>query len=364
MKTRALNNYGASRGLEAYDIDWASKEEVAELGRLCATECVVFVNDRITTEQLYDSMIQWGDPSQSLAHRYVLEKKLEGRHWRELVLNLFYISSTNKDQITKKEITRAVSMVSYKKDDRGRPAGIFQNGELDWHSDQCATDDGQRIIGLQSVSDTDRSQTQFLCTHDAYESLSSDMKSMVKELYVRHKWRDYVMAPGLDDVQTLLIHYNMVPLDGMETRLYHETAIGLSGIKMPSHSYDGFVGMSRKESDRVLKELTNAVYKEQYVYTQNWQDGQIVFMDQEITLHKRPTNVKDGDKRTMARSITYVNNLYPAVPAAQIANHVRWNGQLYDLDTFASLVDADRLKTFTEQENESYIGTPRLDVLA
>jgi alpha-ketoglutarate-dependent taurine dioxygenase len=364
MKTRSLQNYGASRGLEAYDIDWNNREEVIELGRLCASECIVFVNDCITTEQLYETMIQWGGPSQSLAHRYVLEKKLEGRHWRELVLNLFYISSTNKDQITKKEITQAVSMVSYKKDERGRPAGIFQNGELDWHSDQCATDDGQRVIGLQSVSDTNRSQTQFLCTHDAYESLSSDMRSLIKELYVKHKWRDHVMAPGLDAIQTLLIHYNMVPLDGMETRLYHETATGLSGIKMPSHSYDGFVGMSRDESDKILKELAQSVYQDKYVYTQNWQDGQIVFMDQEITLHKRPTNVKDGDRRTMARSITYLNHLYPDAPQAQIAKQVRWNGHLYDLDEFAKMIDADRLKTFMEQEHEGYIGDYKLDAVA
>jgi alpha-ketoglutarate-dependent taurine dioxygenase len=358
MKTRALNNYGASCGLEAYDIDWTTKEEVLELGRLCATECIVFVDDKITTEQLYNTMIQWGDPSQSLAHRYVLEKKLEGRHWRELVLNLFYISSTNKNEITKKEITQAVSMVSYKKDDRGRPAGIFQNGELDWHSDQCATDDGQRIIGLQSVSDTDRSQTQFLCTHDAYESLSTDMKSTVNDLYVKHKWRDNVMAPGLSPTQTLLIHYNMVPLDGMETRLFHTTAGGLPGIKMPSHSYDGFVGMSRDESDRILKELYNTVYQEKYVYTRDWKDGQIVFMDQEITLHKRPTDVLDGDKRTMARAITYVNHLYPNSLEAAVAQQVRYNGAMYSLDDFAKLIDEDRKHTFETQEGDSYLTVP------
>ena len=351
MKTRALNSYGATCGLEVYDIDWANQEEVLELGRLCAAECIVVVNEYISIEQLYDTMIQWGDPGLSLMHRYVLEKKLEGRHWREILLNLLYTSNTNKDQLTKKEITQAVAMVSYKKDERGRPHGIFQNGELDWHSDQCATDTGQRIVGLQSVSDTKDSQTQFLCTHDAYENLSADMKSMIKELYVRHKWQDNVMAPGLDTLQNLVLRYSMVPLNGTETRLYHETATGITGIKLPSHSFDGFVGMSRAESDSIMQELYRAIYQEKYVYTQNWEDGQIVFMDQEITLHKRPTNVEHGNKRTMARCITHLNKLYPNLPQTQIATHIRWNNNLYDVDTFASMVDADRLRIFEEQNN-------------
>jgi hypothetical protein len=344
MKTRSLTNYGSSIGLEVYDIDWQSKEELIELGKLCASQCIVVVNEKIPTEKLYTTMLEWGDPSRALIHEYITEKKIEGRHWRELLVNLGYISNSVGN-----EMYKAVSVVSYKKGPKGRPAGIFQNGELDWHSDQCAFDDGQRIIGLQSVSD------QFLCTHDAFESLSSDMKSMVKELIVKHKWVDHVMAPGLNPVQTLIIHYNMVPLDGMETQLYRETATGLSGMKIPSHSYDGFVGMTRRESDRIMEELKKIVYQEKYVYTQNWQDGQIVFMDQEITLHKRPTNVKDGDKRTMARVISYVNKIFDSAQA-QKAKQVRYNGNFYSLDDFAVLVDQDREKIFKESSKyEKYL---------
>jgi len=138
----------------------------------------------------------------------------------------------------------------------------------------------------------------------------------------------------------------MVPLDGMETKLYAESVTGLSGIKFPSHSFDGFVGMSMEESERVLKELKTVIYQDKYVHTQNWQDGQIVFMDQEITLHKRPTNVLDGDKRTMARAITYWDKLYPN---KQISKTVRVDGVEYSLDDFCNLVDEDRKKRFEIQ---------------
>ena len=341
MKTRPLNNYSGSVGCEVYDIDLFNQEHIQELGHIVARENIVLVDANIPTQQLYNTMTAWGQPSRALIHNYVLEKKIQGRHWREILLNLGYI---NKE--VGNDMNKAVSMVSFDTDEKKRPKGIFTNGELDWHSDQCALDDSPRVIGLQSVAYSADSQTQFLCTHDAYESLSSDMKSTVKELICQHKWVNNLMAPGLNQEHTLVLKYNMVPLDGMETRLYSESATGLPGIKLPSHSFDGFVGMPRPESNRLIKELKNIIYQDQYVYTQNWHDGQIVFMDQEITLHKRPTDVKEGDRRTMARVITYFDKLYPKLSPKQV---VRVNGKELTHNEFAVLVDTDRHSTFNSE---------------
>ena len=345
MKTKSLRNYGASVGVEAYDIDWNCQEEVKELGRLCASECVVLLDENISVEHLFNAMNTWGDPSRAFTHEYICDKKLTGSHWRELLVNLGYVSNAAGDYLN-----QAVAYVSYKQEEKGRPVGMFQNGELNWHSDQCAFEDAQKIIGLKSVSDTRNSQTEFLCTHDAYESLSSEMQSMVKELVVKHKWFNNVMAPGLNETQTLLVHYNMVPLDGMETSLYSETASGLTGMKLPSHSFDGFVGLSRDESDKIMNELKKAVYRDEYVYTQNWRDGQVVFMDQEITLHRRPTNIQSGNKRTMARSIFYVNKLFNT-EKSQRTTTVKHNGSIYNIDEFIKLVDEDRRKDFELKSN-------------
>jgi hypothetical protein len=344
MKTRPLRDYGASVGIEAYDIDWQSTEEIKELGRLVSSQCIVFVDDKISTEQLYKTMINWGDISHPIVTDYISKKLLTGSHWRELALNLRYITSEFPD-------LKSVALVSYLKTDKDRPRGLFSNGELDWHSDQCSIDDGQRVIGLQSISDSANSQTQFLCTHDAYQSLSSDMQSMVKELICKHRWQEGVMAPGLNQSQSLMVRYNTVPIDGLETNLYSETASGLPGMKIPSHSFDGFVGMSMDESVKLLEEIKSVVYNDKYIYTQNWQDGQIVFMDQEITLHKRPTNVTDGNRRTMARSITYVNYLYPDSAHSQRRSVFRFQGSMYSEKDFIEMVDHDRHRLF-EQEFE------------
>lgn len=342
MKTRALKNYGSSLGLEVYDIDLSSNDEILELGKLIAEQCVVFIDQKITTERLAEIMEQWGSPSRALVHDLICEGKLDGRHWREILYALG-LAGVNK--------SKAISNITYQKDEKNRPRGMFTNGELDWHADQCGIDDAPRMIGLQSVAHSKNSQTTFLCTHDAYESLSSDMRSMVKQLVCRHKWRDGVMAPGLNETQTLLIHYNLVPIDGMETRLYSENAVGTPGIKLPTHSFDGFVGMSLDESMRVYQELRKTIFQEKYVYTQNWSDGQIVFMDQEITLHARPTNILDGNLRQMSRVITYLEKIC----TTKLPNRVvRLNGKIYTYEEFAQMVDLDRKTKFDQVQSGHY----------
>lgn len=345
MKTRPLKNYDSSVGCEVYDIDLNSDDELLELGKLIGQQCIVYIDQKIEPKRLRDIMTGWGQNSRALLHNYVIQEKIKGRHWREVFLHLGFVA---KDVL---DISDAVSIVTYKKDEKGRPKGIFSNGELDWHSDQVGLDDSPRMIGLTSLSDSANSQTQFLCTHDAYMKMSSDMRSMLDELYVKHKWRDGVMAPGLNKTQSLLIHYNMVPLDGMETKLVSESVGGTRGIKMPAHSFDGFVGMSLEESKKLLKELQKSVYQDQYVYTQNWKDGEIVFMDQEVTLHKRPTNIQDGNLRTMARVCTYMNYVFPNKP---LATQARWDGKMYDYDDFVAMVDEDRKQKFYEEQGNTY----------
>lgn len=346
MKTRALKNYDSSVGCEAYDIDWNSNKEIKELGKLAANQCIVLVDEPVPVETVAQSMRVWGKPAGAIIHEYITSKRIDGRHWRDVLLMLGYTVTD-----LPRDLYHNVSRVTYTSDEKGRPRGIFSSGELDWHSDQCAFDDAQRIIALQSVSGSANSQTTFLCTHDAYDSLSSDMKSMVKDLYVRHRWRDGVMAPGLNSLQNLVAHYNMVPIDGMETALYRETASGLPGLKLPTHSFDGFVGLSKEESDKVIKTIREAVFKPQYVYTQNWHDGQVVFMDQEITLHARPTNITHGSKRNMLRTIGYVNYIFPN---NVIASHVRYQGKMISHDELAMMVDQDRLRRFEEEQLGDY----------
>jgi len=353
MKTRALKNYDSSVGVEAYDIDWNNIEETNELGKLCASQCIVFIDVEHNTsiERLARSMNHWGDPAGGFVNGLVGSGRLTGRHWRD-----YYSTIARTVVDLPKDMHKNVSRVTYRPDKNNKATGIFAVGELNWHCDSSSFDDIQRIIALASVEDTKNSQTQFLCTHDAYESLSSDMKSMVKELVVKHKWYMGVVAPGLSFDLQLIAMYNSVPVDGMETNLYTETVTGVSGMQIPTHSFDGFVGMSLDESKKILAELYKTTFQKKYIYTQDWKDGQVVLMDQKITLHKRPTNLTDGNRRLMNRIITYLNKLYPEY---QPETTVKLNGKVLSFDEFAVLVDDRRKDFFKKYQTGSYANTDR-----
>jgi alpha-ketoglutarate-dependent taurine dioxygenase len=307
MKKIPLLNYEASIGCQVTDIDLNSDEEIIELGKTIAENAIVLVDQNITTRRLFDIMMQWGDPSKALCHELVVEKKLSGKHWREIFLHLGYITKEIDDH----DLRSAVSVISYRTDAKNKPKGMFTTGKLRWHSDQISAVDAPRVIGLQSVADSNNSQTEFLCTHDAFNSLSKDLKSQIKELKCLHKWNEGVCAPGVGPEQSKVLRLNMVPVDGLVTPLYSTLSSGVDGIHLPTHTFDKFVGMSREESDKLYNYLCKVIYNDKFVYTQNWADGQIVFMDQEITLHRRPTNVTSGSKRNMARVISYLNHIYP-----------------------------------------------------
>ena len=332
MKLKKLNN-----AYEVLDIDLSNDNECIELGKIVADKCVVMVDQKISEKRLYEIQTLWGSPSRALLHKYVGEKRLSGSHWREVLLNLGYISKGVKD------FQDGMSRVSYAKNAKGKPTGIFTNGELDWHSDQQAHYDKQRVIGLMSLYGTEGSQTTFLRTAPVYEALNHEDRTMFDELTSVWEWDGGKMSEELIPSQMEIVKYHMVPKAGMECPLVDTTASGRRGIKFPSHSFKHFKGVSIEESQKIKAHIWSLLNKPENIYTQNWQDGQIVFMDQNITLHARPTNVKDGDKRTMTRMVTYMDNLFED----QAPNdYVLYDGQKLDHETFANMVDEERRRFY------------------
>jgi alpha-ketoglutarate-dependent taurine dioxygenase len=330
MKSVQLNN-----AIEVTNIDLNDDAQCLDLGKVIADESVVVVREKISEQRLYDIQALWGQPSRALLHKYVGEKRLSGSHWRALLLNLGYI--TNAIEGMKDGMTR----VSYAKNKLGKPTGIFANGELDWHCDQQSHYDSQRVIGLMSLWGSKNSRTDFLCTAKSYQALNAEDKSMVDELYSIWEWDGGTMSRDLIPSQLEIIRYNMVPLAGMERPLLDETASGVKGISFPTHCLSRFRGMSKEESVKFQEHLWKKINKPEYIYEHNWEDGEIVFMDQNITLHRRPTNVKDGDSRTMVRMIGYLDNIFPDQGPR---DDILFDGQRLDHDVFSGMVDAEKRK--------------------
>lgn len=334
LKTNSIGN-----AVQVSDIDLHDNDECLELGRIVAHECVVFVDQKVSEKRLHEIHTLWGQPCKAILHRYVGERLLGGKHWRNLLVNLSRASKP-VDGIAAID---GMSRVSFVKNKRGKPTGLFTNGELDWHGDRQAIHDSQSVVGLMSLWGTQSSQTTFLCTAPAYDALNHDDKSMVDELVSVWEWDGGKMSEDLLAEQKEIIRYSAFPMPHMQSALIETTATGRKGFRFPNHCFDHFQGMGQEESVKYRDHLWGLINRPEHIYTRDWEDGQIMFMDQNITLHARPTNIKDGDARTLCRTISYLDRVFPdQAPSTEIV----YGGERMTHEAFAQLADQYRRDIF------------------
>lgn len=309
VKTQQLQN-----AVEAFDFDINSDEHIPNIGRLIADKQVVVVKQRVTQARHYDILDSWGGPGMSPVIGAIGTGKLKGKHWNAIRNTIIRIGST----IDPRHRNRMQS-VTFQKDHKGRALGIFTNGKLGWHNDQPSFESAQRVVGLASVEGSEGSQTTFLSSAECYADLNHEDKTQVDELLCVNSWNMNYNKDGalqnfageLIEEQHAIMRYNGCPLDGLMAPLRAETASGVPGIHFPGSLFGHFYGMTPKESEKFIKHIWSLMNQPKHIYTHNWKNGEVCYMDQAITLHARPTSVDEGNTRKMWRCSGYLDKLYP-----------------------------------------------------
>jgi len=310
MKTRKLKGFG-TLGVEIYDIDLktCSDDEIKELGKIVIDQLVVYVdpeNCSVTPARLNHIAKIFGDPFGGIDQSAynVAQYKWKNRQLEEKDLKT--LKELKKIRVGLEEYP-GMLRVTGKRDDEGDYMGMFAEGELDWHSDRQGTGNFVPMILLNAVEGTEGTCTEFLQTADAYELLSSEWKNIIDNLVGIHRYVPGKMAPGLNASQDNILRMNMCPVDDSEVPIVCYSPGGRKGIRLSYNTLDHFKGFNKKESDEILQFILNHFLKDEYVYHQDWKDGGLVFMDQTITVHRRPT--KDCSKRVMIRQTCNFDNI-------------------------------------------------------
>lgn len=310
MKTRKLEGFG-TLGVEVYDLDLktCTDDELKELGQIVVDQLVVYVNAEncsIAPDRLNHIAHIFGDPfggQDQSAYKMVEEKRKN----RQL---------SKKDLVTLKELRKirvgledypGMIRVTGKKDEEGDYIGMFAEGELDWHSDRQGTGNFVPMILLQAIEGTEGTCTEFLQTADAYDALTPEWKTIIDNLIGVHVYVPNKMAPGLNASQDNILRMNMCPIDHSEVPIVCYSPGGRKGIRLSYNTLDHFKGFNKEDSDEILKFIMNHFIKDEYIYHQDWKNGELVFMDQTITVHRRPT--KDCSKRVMIRQTCNFDNI-------------------------------------------------------
>lgn len=313
VKIPGLGNYG--HYIDDVDFDHMTDEEWMEIGRFHLTDLVTILrNVKMSKDHFYNRIPQWGPP------KSIVRAQLIKKYGKEFdVTNLDLNSIVDEDDrlylqrkkylLEETEEGHYVSRVTGKRDENGNPLGVFDSGELGWHSNESGVlifSPGVALLGSEYMRE---SCTGFVQTVDTYESFSESFRSELDEMIVIHRYQPgKVNANELDDPQfAASVKRSFCPEDEMLVPLVMRSPGGLKGLHYTINSTAAIRGMSDEESARIFKILDDALFTEQNIYD-HWyqQDNDLLLFDNSITLHRRLGGQPD---RLAYRMTTEYSNL-------------------------------------------------------
>ena len=288
-KIPGLGRFGAF--VDNIDLDHISDEEWMELGRLHLEHLVTIIRaPKISYQRYAELMGQWGNPRYNILFNLYLKY---GKTATELLFN----NELEEDDRTALMNARYFSIdkrfpmlgrVTPKKNSRGKAMGVFGDGELKWHSNECGNFWFSPGVSLMGYENFVGSCTGFLTTPDYYESLSESFRSELDEMVVLHNYQPEKLYPEyLGDQEGFLKNNMCVNHDG-RVPLVIKSPAGIKGIHLGINTFDRIEGMSKEESDKIFATLEKGLFREEYIYDHWYQtDHDLCIFDNSITLHHR-----------------------------------------------------------------------------
>jgi taurine dioxygenase len=170
--------------------------------------------------------------------------------------------------------------VTGRKDSSGQVSGIFShNSTLDWHSNKPKDIDRLPFVWLYAVSHTQGSRTSWLNCAAAYRDMDNHLKDRLDDINGL-----YAFLPNTYTEEPIFGSHSTPPV---AQKFVRQLSNGNTGIFFPFYQMAGFEGLSKTESMNLIEEIKSHVVNEKYIYHHDWQDGDVVISEQNLTIHKR-----------------------------------------------------------------------------
>jgi alpha-ketoglutarate-dependent taurine dioxygenase len=201
--------------------------------------------------------------------------------------------------------------------------GLVADHELDWHCNITPVLDGEEVVGLYAKTITYPTETWFCNTVPYWQQLSTDDKQLFEKLFVildpkrrlgriqpgwTPNWEKIYSQRIIQDIyknrelQDIRNSKNFInsdydlfkPSRGVieRARLTPNHPMGTKGLFFTPYEIHGFEleGEVYPESKSLYWKIWNElIISNRFTYKHQWQTGDIVLMDQTITIHRRPT---------------------------------------------------------------------------
>lgn len=288
-KIPGLGRFGVY--IDEVDLNNISNDEWMEIGKIHLESLVTIIRGcDIDYTTYYDLFKKWGTTRYSRPLNFYLKY---GKPIKELVMNNLLDDEDRNEmrlarlwQIDKRR--PGMIRVTGKTNSRGEPLGVFDNGELHWHSNECsdpAFTPGVSLMGWQSMTG---SCTGFCTTTDWFEKQTESFKSELRELITVNNYKPANLNPVLKEEQEQFYKNNMCPIPNGEIPLVIHSPGGIEGLHLPAVTFDYFKGMSRVESKKLYDHIWSEIVQPEYIYEHWYQSNKdILIFDNSITLHNR-----------------------------------------------------------------------------
>lgn len=296
-KIDGLGNYGVY--IDDVDFEHLTDEQWMEIGDIQMKSLVTIIRAcNLSWEKQLGWIKKFGDPRHN--NMYDLVKKYAVNSWGGLVRRIVG-NDSSIEEVDKAVVRNFMNMhqstsegmgvvrVCGKKDKNGNPLGVFNEGELLWHSNESGNLIFTPGVALLAAECVVGSSTGFLQTADYYESISEAFRSELNEMVLLHRFIPGKLNPGLRDN---LARTNMCPVDDTEIPMVIQSPGGIKGLHYPVNTVHGVRGMSKNDSDKVFEEINKHLFVDEYIFD-HWykNEGDLLLFDNSITVHRRLGNV-------------------------------------------------------------------------
>ena len=246
-----------ANAVEVYDVDYKnlSPDDVSQIADLYFKHLVVISrNQHLTPEDMIKVANQFGIPE-------------------------YFDPETQRQRAA--ENVNGVQRVCKGFNPDGTPAGLFgHDEELNWHANRPSAENERKpIIFLAAAHDTNGSKISWANMALAYEDLTQQTKD-----FLENKKGIYGFEPNTytKSFNIWKSHRNKEGQDFIRVN-----PAGIKGMFFPYFQFFGFKDVDEETSNYYKELLFKHCYQDKYCYHHEYEDGDIIFGDQWLTVHKR-----------------------------------------------------------------------------
>lgn len=268
-----LHDNGWTVIIDNFDLNYAKQDDINLIAKLISKHTLVIVKkQKLTLEKELEILHMFKDPTP-------LFKKDDPN---------FIHTALDPDGI--------ICRVTAELNEHGKPGVGANPNDFDWHANLTWRRVRDPIIWLLGERGTAGSSTGYNNNVLSYREMDPNIREKIKDLKMiitggmRHDGNKASSWENDEQFNHPLVYKS--PLTGVE------------GLYCPFLQIRGFVGMPESEASELINWLGEYTTQEKYVYTHEWDDGDITISDQWHGIHKRYKFVS-LEKRVMHRAAVW-----------------------------------------------------------